>query len=270
MGRMLGAFDDSNQIDRPDLNKCPDCGCFFADDVCPLCGKVCPEEMRAGNRKPVKQKKIRRSGGNRVTFVEWYHSWWFIILMLFVFPIVGIALLATSPHKRSVKLTIIVVAVVYTIVSSFGLGNIISRITNLWDKPVDTSLDRGEYIAACEVVDAESYYRAAEAYKDQYICVTLTVVEKFTDYDGYYAKEKYNTYYICRGMDGGEYEILIRDCIQDISQNFLSGDVITVYGEAAGNVTVYDMDYVTHTAPCINVAYVTRENNLYKDFYFGQ
>jgi hypothetical protein len=56
MGRMLGAF-DSDEIDRPDLNKCPDCGCFFLQDTCPICGKLCPEEMRAGNRKPVKLKK---------------------------------------------------------------------------------------------------------------------------------------------------------------------------------------------------------------------
>ena len=31
MGRMLGAH-DSSELDRPDLNKCPDCRCFFAGD----------------------------------------------------------------------------------------------------------------------------------------------------------------------------------------------------------------------------------------------
>ena len=25
MGRMLGSFADNNELDRPDLNKCPDC-----------------------------------------------------------------------------------------------------------------------------------------------------------------------------------------------------------------------------------------------------
>ena len=61
MGRMLGAFDDDVELDRPDLNKCPDCNCFFAGDNCPICGKVCPEHMRAGNRAPVKpQKKKKR------------------------------------------------------------------------------------------------------------------------------------------------------------------------------------------------------------------
>ena len=57
MGRMLGAFADDGELDRPDLNKCPDCNCFFAGNNCPICGKECPEEMRAGNRAPVKPKK---------------------------------------------------------------------------------------------------------------------------------------------------------------------------------------------------------------------
>ena len=39
MGRMLGSFDNPEELDRPDLNKCPDCNCFFAGDNCPLCGK---------------------------------------------------------------------------------------------------------------------------------------------------------------------------------------------------------------------------------------
>ena len=60
MGRMLG-YHDSDELDRPELNKCPDCECYFATDECPLCGKICPEEMRAGNRAPVKHKKRKNS-----------------------------------------------------------------------------------------------------------------------------------------------------------------------------------------------------------------
>ncbi len=115
---MLGAFDNPEELDRPDLNKCPDCECFFAGDSCPLCGKVCPEQMRAGNRKPPKKERRRKGSSNgRVTFVEWYHSWWFIILMLFVMPIVGIILLCTSPHRTlwKVLLTVAVVLVEFVI-----------------------------------------------------------------------------------------------------------------------------------------------------------
>ena len=86
MGKLLGAH-DSEELDRPDLNKCPDCRCFFAGDNCPLCGKKCPEEMRAGNRAKVKPKKKRSTpNSGRVTFVSWYHSWLFIILMMFIMP----------------------------------------------------------------------------------------------------------------------------------------------------------------------------------------
>lgn len=108
MGKLLGAH-DSEELDRPDLNKCPDCQCFFAGDNCPLCGKPCPEEMKAGNRAKVKPTKRKRSpNAGRVTFIPWYHSWFFIILMMFVMPIVGIILLCTSPYRLKTKIIVVV------------------------------------------------------------------------------------------------------------------------------------------------------------------
>ena len=130
MGRMLGAFDNSEELDRPDLNKCPDCECFFAGDNCPLCGKVCPEEMRAGNRKSPKKQKNKRSGGNgRVTFVEWYHSWWFIVLMMIFMPIAGIALLITSPHRTRSKVIFVIIFVAVYFVVPFIFNTVIQLIT---------------------------------------------------------------------------------------------------------------------------------------------
>lgn len=250
MGRLLGAHDGDNDLDRPDLNKCPDCGCYFAQLDCPLCGKICPEEFRAGNRKEVKKKKKRSTGSGRSVFVEWYHSWWCIILALIVAPVIGIVLLFTSPHKRSQKIIFSTVAVALWFVSTFGIG-FLSNLGDVFDKPVDTSLDRGEYIAACETVTPETYYRSAAGYTDKFVTVTLTVEEKITTDEG-----KYATYYVCRDADD-KFEILVRDCVQDDVQNFIAGDVITVYGEGAGERTVYDMDYyVSHTAPCIHAAYV--------------
>lgn len=256
MGRMLGAHDNADALDRPDLNKCPDCGCFFAQDTCPLCGKVCPEEMRAGNRKPVKQKKVRYRS-DRVTFVEWYHSWWFIILMLVIFPIVGIVLLATSPHKRSVKLTVIAIAAAYTILSSVGIGNVISRVTGFFERPVNTSMSREEYVAECDAVDAETFFREAGAYEGDFVCMMLVVEGKFADYESYYNDKKYATYYVCRDEESGV-TIYVRDCQQKGAQNLLEGDVITVYGEGAGNISVHDLNYELRSGPCINMAYVTR------------
>ena len=116
MGRSLG-YHDSDELDRPELNKCPDCECFFASDECPLCGKICPEEMRAGNRAKVKPPKKRKNSSGRVQFISWYHSWWFILVMMLVMPIAGIILLLTSPHRTlwKVLVTIVVVLVEFVL-----------------------------------------------------------------------------------------------------------------------------------------------------------
>ncbi|MBQ3065278.1 MAG: hypothetical protein IJC98_03475, partial [Clostridia bacterium] len=66
---------------------------------------------------------------------------------LFVWPLVGIVLLATSPHQKRWKLTVIVIAVIYTIFSTYGFGTVIlQRLNNMRDKPINTSMDRTEYI----------------------------------------------------------------------------------------------------------------------------
>ena len=248
-------FNKDDDLERLDMNKCPDCECFFLQDNCPICGKECPEEMRAGKRAPVNKKEnLIKNKSTEVVFVDWYHHWWFIILMLFVFPIVGIILLATSPHKKPIKVVVITVAVIYLFVSSYGVSNLVGQFTSLFDKPVNTSLSKDEYIALCDDISPKEFYRAAENYKDKFVSMTLTVSNKFTDNQGYY-NGNYTLYYICHDANGGEFEIMLRDCIQDDTQNFIRGDIITVYGEGDGNCMVYDTDYYTHTAPCINVAY---------------
>jgi hypothetical protein len=255
MGRMLGAFDSDNNNDRPDLNKCPDCGCFFAQDHCPLCGKLCPEEMHAGNRKSVKPEKRKKGySSNRVTFVEWYHSWWFIVLMMFVMPIVGIILLATSPHKTSLKIACIVVALIIAILpfAIAVLGEFF--MAAFGDPPVDTSKSREEYIEACEDVDAEEFYRMADSYTGKFVSMTLKIEEKFIDGDAYDG-DKYAAHYICSDIEGKELHFIIRDCIQDKNQNLIPGDIIKIYGEGAGNYSVYDEEYDLRNEPAIFVAY---------------
>lgn len=249
MGRMLGAH-DSSELDRPDLNKCPDCRCFFAGDNCPLCGKECPEEMRAGNRAKVKPPKSRRGDSGRVAFVSWYHSWWCIILALIFSPILGIILLVTSPHEKSKKITVVVIGVVWLLLSTFGLS-ILSGIINVFDKPVDTSLSREEYISKCEAVSVEDYYRHSDRYEDEFITMTLVVTEKFVDAEGY----KYTTYYFCSDTDG-KYQIMIRDCSQDEICNYAVGDEIIIYGEGAGEKEIYDAQYNLKTGICANAAYI--------------
>lgn len=256
MGRMLGAFADDSELDRPDLNKCPDCNCFFAVDNCPVCGKECPENMRAGNRPAVKQKKRRRgSSSGRVTFIDWYHSWWFIALMTFLFPLIGIILLITSPHDKWKKILIVAIAVIYMFISFIGIGSIISGLTKMWDKPVDDSLTKEEYISRCEAVTPERFYRSADGYEDKFVSMELQVIAKVTHYDDFYTEDDEN-YYLCEAVGGSDYRIIIRDCLLDNKQRFIAGDVITVYGEGEGEVEV-DTDYNYTTAPCLNVAYAT-------------
>ncbi|MBQ7830179.1 MAG: hypothetical protein IJ345_07910 [Clostridia bacterium] len=249
MGRMLGAH-DSSELDRPDLNKCPDCRCFFDGDNCPLCGKECPEEMRAGNRAKVKPQRRRSGDSGRVIFVSWYHSWWCIILALIFAPIIGIILLVTSPHKKSQKLAVVAIGVAWLLLSTFGFS-LLSGIFDLFDKPVNTSLSREEYIAECDSVSVEDYYRHSERYEGDFLTASLIVKEKFTDWE----QSKYNTYYLCSDTEG-KYQILIRDCSQDEVSNYIAGDIIIIYGEGTDEKTVYDTEYAPISAPCINVAYI--------------
>ena len=255
MGRMLGSFDGDNELDRPDLNKCPDCECYFAQDNCPLCGKECPPEMRAGNRKAVK-KKHTRSGSGRVTFVEWYHSWWFIILMLILFPLVGVILLITSPHKKSYKVALISACVIYTLVGSIGLGNIIPIFVNTFDPPVNTKLSFEEYAAKCVEVDAEDYFREPDKYKGQYIKMTVRITGRdIIEYDCKYG-DKYSRFYTAGNSDDPSLVILVRDCMQSPRKNLMIGDIVTIYGQAVGSYDIFS-NWGEMSYPCINVAHVT-------------
>jgi len=260
MGRLLGSHSDDQELDRPDLNKCPDCDCFFAGDNCPICGKECPENMRAGNRPAVKHKKKRHSSGSsRVTFIEWYHSWWFIIIMMFIFPLAGIILLITSPHKTWKKVLFVSIAVIYSIVSFYGIGTVISGFTDLFDKPVDDSISMEEYIEKCENITPEQLYRNVDLYEDKFVCMTLTIGEKVSFLGDYYHVEDY-TCYLCYAEDDSRYEIVIRDCLLENKQRFVPGDVITVYGEGAGDCTVLPESHDFEIdCPCLNMAYVVLE-----------
>ncbi len=254
MGRMLGSFADNDELDRPDLNKCPDCDCFFASDTCPLCKKVCPEEMRAGNRKPVKHKKQRRNtGSGRVTFISWYHRWWFILLMLWFLPIVGLVLLISSPHEKWKKWLVASVAIIYTLLSFVGVGTLINGFTNLFDPPVNTSLSYEEYVERCEEISAEQYYRGYADYEDEFVAVELKIHKNamFTDISGY---DQY-TYYIGTPVDTNDYFIILRDCLIDSSQSFIPGDIVTVYGQGDIFCKAFDTEQSIYQGPCLNMAY---------------
>ena len=238
MGRMLGSLDNPEGINRPDLNQCPDCLCYFQDDYCPLCGKLCPEEMRAGNRKKVKDFKFEKNkNSNRVTFVLWYHSWVAILLFFLFMPIVGIVLLITSPHKTKHKLIfvgcIVLAAVILTVVGSLVMMLIMkSSIGDFMNSLTGTSsyadLSREEYIAICEEMSLKALCKYPDDFVGDPITIELIVYEKVAE-DG-------QVYYACSDEEG-EYVLIVRDRVAEDS-DISTGDVIVIYGECAGDWTL--------------------------------
>ena len=235
MSRQIGYFADDAVRDFPELNKCPDCETFFADDCCPLCGKACPEEYRSGNRKPIKQKKRRHTSNGRVQFIPWYHSAAFVITMLLVQPLIGIVLTWTSHWKKVWK-------VVATVGGIFGAGwlaillGFLTLMLGFGDPayPVD-SMSRADYIEYCEVVSPETLYARSDEYYWCDVAVDVTVKEALT------ARREYEeqgslTYYLCEARVGEDfYEFYLRDCRIDATDTLIVGDFITAYG-----VVVYD------------------------------
>jgi hypothetical protein len=242
MGRSLG-YHDSDELDRPELNKCPDCECYFASDACPLCGKICPEEMRAGHRARVKPPKKRSNSTGRVQFIDWYHSWWFIILMLSFMPIVGIILFFTSPHSRKSK--IIAVSVVLAVYA------LLFAVPFLWTwytanmSPVNDDIPKAEYVERCEPISAEAFYRNPDP-EGRYVTFEVQVLERRVDGE--------SVEYLCTAKDGGDIRILVCDCNLEGKVNFLPGDTLRVYGESGGTVEGY-RDGVFFSHPWLFMAY---------------
>ena len=250
MGRSLGYF-DSDELDRPELNKCPDCECYFASEECPLCGKICPEAFRAGNRAPVKKPKKRKNSSGRVQFIAWYHSWWFILIMFFVSRIAGLILFITSPYSKKAKI-ITAASVVggYLLLLALGSGWLWSLI----NQPlVNDKISREEYVQLCEPMDVEDFYRHAGD-EGRYVSMELTVVEKRVEQ----SEDVYDigaTYYRCRDRSGGELIIYVQDCNLGNPLQFLPGDMIRVYGESAGTVSFWQNTTYTEALPCLYMAY---------------
>ena len=255
MSRDLGYFSDPDAVDFPELNKCPDCETFFAESNCPFCGKACPEEFRAGNRKKVKVKRQRSRGNGRVQFVPWYHSTWFILIMLFFQPLIGLILTWTGVWKTHWKVIVTAILVIpYLLV--FVLGGIVG-IFDAWfapeeEIPVNLALSNEEYVALCEQVDVEALFRQPDRYADAYMRLTVTV--DAVVYDTYDYESDYTRYYRCHvEKNGKQMEFLVRDWRQENVYNLVEGDVILVYGQGGGTADIYSDDEENIILPCINM-----------------
>lgn len=240
MGADLGFFAEDRERDYPELNKCPDCETFFSDQCCPICGKVCPEEFRAGNRKQVKQKKYRRQPGNgRVQFVPWYHTVWFIVFMLIVQPVVGLILTWSGVWKTHWKV-IVTVLVLLPYIILFASGIVTSFIDSFIEitPPVNLELSEEDYRAACVSPDIEALYRQNNEKIGNYVRIKLTVSDIAASY--YYNQDivyiEANVY-LCHTVVGDKtLEFFVVDYRQENQTRLAVGDEIIVWGEVAGEI----------------------------------
>ena len=264
MGSQLGFFADRNEIDYPELNKCPSCETFFADEKCPLCGEICPEEYRAGNRKPVKPpKKRRRSNGNgRVQFIPWYYSTPFIIAMLIFMPVVGLILVWTGPWRRGLQiLATVLVLLVFLLPTILGFLSVflLNLFLNNQTPPYSTTLSQAEYVELCQTVDAEQLYRYSDAHAGEFVTLTLTVTDVEEAYDE--SSVAYQAY-VCETVSGGKtWTFLLLDCQESGEVVRLTvGDTVTCYGEVCGTVYLTEENGSTQSLPGIYTLFFDLES----------
>ena len=242
MGRSLGYF-DSDELDRPELNKCPDCECYFATEECPLCGKLCPKEMRAGNRAAVKKPKKRSNSTGRVQFIPIYHTWWFILIAFLFSRLAGVVLFLTSPYSKKAK-----IITVSAVVGAYVLLGVVTLLsTGLWEvffpkSPVNDDISRAEYVQLCESMTPEEFFRNA-GQEGKYVTMDLEVT--------YINASDDMTVYECYGIGGDSVVVCVVDYSLDSNKVYMAGDMIRVYGECAGLITFDDKS----TAPVLYMAY---------------
>ena len=184
----LQFFAHEDPQDYPHLNKCPDCETFFADLTCPLCGKICPEEMRAGNRKPPKQRweDPYRRGSGRGHFIPWYLSSPCIIIALILFPIVGLVLtwMGYWPKKWKILATVLL-GLWFALPMILGvLGAFVFQFIFNEDINVDLQMPKAEYVEYCQEADndVEDIFRNTNAHAGEFVQMTVTVEDIFQNY----------------------------------------------------------------------------------------
>ena len=192
-----------------------------------------------------------------VQFVPWYLSTWFIILMLFFQPIIGLILVWVGYWRKPAKIITTALVVLYFLCTFVlgGLFGIFEFIVNREDIPVNTELSRAEYIEECVDLSAETVYREANQRVGEYVALTVTVTGRWEN--SYDYGSDYSLYLECVAEENGKsWTFLVRDYRGD-DINLAVGDVVTVYGQIGGNFSIYNQTAGEISAPGINMLYVT-------------
>lgn len=241
--------------DYPDLNKCPDCETYFAQLHCPLCGKECPPEMRAGNRarnkKPVRDPYSRGSG--RVSFVPWYLTTPFILIMLAVQPLIGMILMWMGHWKKKWKIAVTVGAVLIAVLPYLIIFGITLLGSGNQDAPVDLSLSREEYVAACETVDPSAFYRDPWGCEGDFLSFDVEIVGVHYAVEDLGGREKFYTAHVKVG-DSSAVILLWDYQPEGEGLNFVPGDRVTVYGQSAG-MKPLETEATSFDAACLGLRY---------------
>ncbi|MBE6637745.1 MAG: hypothetical protein E7618_08105 [Ruminococcaceae bacterium] len=261
MGRFgspqLGYHAEEDENDIPELNKCPQCGAFFEGDLCPICKTRCPEEMKAGNRKPLKKARVRKSRakGYRMPPV-WYLRFWFILLISTVSRLAAVVLVWMTDWKTWLKVTATVLFLGGSYVFSFALQSFFGWYGMGSDEPSDyiqATLSEEEYRERCETVAYESLMRNPNAYRGSFMTETLTVTAVVKSY----FTDSGTEVRVLHARDEEDRIYCVYDCRVQNSSGFLRGDTVVVYGEFAG----VDAEYTLGTeelVPLIYGAYIDR------------
>jgi hypothetical protein len=181
-----------------------------------------------------------------------------ILAALVIQPIIGLILLWMGYWKKGWKIAATVVFALWFFAAPLvlGLGKLLLNLFNEPPVNLDNIPPKEEYVQLCTPHQGEELYRLAgdEASFGSYVQIQLTVEgEWIDDYD----ESGYGRYYRCyTEKDGQKISFLVQDFRQTNKTNLITGDVIDVYGQLMGNMTIpYGESFSEY--PCIGMLYLT-------------
>ena len=155
--------------------------------------------------------------------------------------------------KKKWKIAVTVGAVLITVlpylvifgITLLGIGN--------RDAPVDLSLSREEYVAACETVDPSAFYRDPWGCEGDFLSFDVEIVGVHYAVEDFGGREKFYTAHVKVG-DSSAVILLWDYQPEGEGLNFVPGDRVTVYGQSAG-MKGLQTESTSFEAACLGLRY---------------